>query len=253
MFLLLSLLFSYDFWMFVVAIAPAIVLLRYVYKQDKVEPEPTGLIIKLMIGGVLAALASMFLEWLGDEILGIFVNQSYRYYEMLEYFLVVAVSEESTKLFFCNKFTFHNKEFNYRFDGIVYTVATSLGFALFENILYVYEYGFGTGVFRALLSVPMHMCFAVFMGYFYGRARLADARGEVSKMKNEKLAGLLVAIIIHGIYDTACSFKDLEHTLFFLCFVVVVYIVIFNLIKKESKSDVPVEGTISTPIFFVRK
>ncbi|MBK7649981.1 MAG: PrsW family intramembrane metalloprotease [Flammeovirgaceae bacterium] len=39
---------------------------------------------------------------------------------------------------------YNNKHFNEPFDGIVYSVMVGMGFATFENILYVVEGGIGT-------------------------------------------------------------------------------------------------------------
>ena len=54
-------------------------------------------------------------------------------------------------------------------SGIVYAVMVSMGFATLENILYVYSYGYETGVLELLLAVPAHATFAVLMGYFMGK------------------------------------------------------------------------------------
>ena len=45
-------------------------------------------------------------------------------------------------------FAWRDPNFNYRFDGIVYAVFVSLGFAAFENISYVVGYGLTTAVAR---------------------------------------------------------------------------------------------------------
>lgn len=74
--------------------------------------------------------------------------------------------------------TWRNPNFNYRFDGIVYAVFVSLGFAAFENIQYVLHYGLSVALPRAIFAVPGHMSFAVFMGLFYGRAKLYEAWGD---------------------------------------------------------------------------
>ena len=65
-----------------------------------------------------------------------------------------------------------NKYFDERIDGIVYAVAISMGFAAFENVLYLvdnYEEWLSVGLSRAVLSVPGHYAFAVLMGYYYSK------------------------------------------------------------------------------------
>ena len=55
--------------------------------------------------------------------------------------LFVGLIEEGCKFFFLYKKTWKNVNFNYTFDGIVYAVTVSLGFAAIENIIYVFNYG----------------------------------------------------------------------------------------------------------------
>ena len=161
------------------AVLPAFFLLRYIYRKDTIEKEPGYLLWQLLLGGVLAALASIVLETLGSAILNNTVDQRDPKYYIIMAFLVVAAVEEGTKLFFLKRRSWRDPNFNYMFDGLVYSVFVSLGFAAFENIKYVFSYGLSVAVPRALLAIPGHMGFAVFMGIFYGRAKLAESRGNV--------------------------------------------------------------------------
>ena len=169
------------------AVLPAFFLLRYIYRQDTIEKEPGYLLWQLLLGGVPReipledpdpALASIVLETLGSAILNNTVDPNDPKYYIIMAFLVVAVVEEGTKLFFLKRRSWQDPNFNYMFDGLVYSVFVSLGFAAFENIKYVFNYGLSVAVPRALLAIPGHMGFAVFMGVFYGRAKLAESRGN---------------------------------------------------------------------------
>lgn len=88
-----------------------------------------------------------------------------------------------------------NNEFNEPFDGIVYAVMVSMGFAALENILYTFQYGFGVGVTRVFTAVPAHATFGIIMGYFMGKAKFSNNRIKFN------LLGLLFAILFHGSYD----------------------------------------------------
>ena len=88
-----------------------------------------------------------------------------------------------------------NNEFNEPFDGIVYAVMVSMGFAALENILYTFQYGFGVGVTRAFTAVPAHATFVIIMGYFMGKAKFSNNRIKFN------LLGLLFATLFHGSYD----------------------------------------------------
>ena len=134
------------------AVLPAVFLMRYVYRKDTVEKEPPALLASLALMGVFAALAAMVLERIGGSILNRLVSPSSRWYVILLAFLVVGAAEEGCKLFFLKRRSWWDPNFNYRFDGVVYAVFVSLGFAAFENVLYVFRYGLSVVLPRALLQ-----------------------------------------------------------------------------------------------------
>ncbi|MDD7494375.1 MAG: PrsW family glutamic-type intramembrane protease, partial [Eubacteriales bacterium] len=145
------------------ALLPAIYLMKYIYRKDTVEKEPSMLLMSLLIYGVIAALISIALEGIGTKILNSLMDQSTVGYTLVLAFVVVAMVEEGAKFAMLKRRTWREINFNYRFDGIVYAVFISLGFAAFENIGYVLGYGLSVAPARALLAVPGHMCFGVFM------------------------------------------------------------------------------------------
>ena len=53
------------------AVLPAVFLMRYIYRQDQIEPEPPGLLIGLIFSGVTAALCSIVLEMLAEGVLNL--------------------------------------------------------------------------------------------------------------------------------------------------------------------------------------
>lgn len=222
------------------AVLPAIILLRYIYRTDTVEKEPPMLLALLLVMGVVAALCSGILEVLGETVLNALVDPGSPAYTILLAFLVVAIVEEGMKFLLLKKCTWYHPAFNYRFDGIVYAVFVSLGFAAFENIQYVLHYGLSVALPRALLAVPGHMSFSVFMGVFYGRAKLCEAYGYRRGMKRNLLTGYLIAVFLHGFYDSCAMIGSARSTLVFLVFVALMYWRVFRLVKRESASDVPV-------------
>jgi RsiW-degrading membrane proteinase PrsW (M82 family) len=222
------------------AILPALFLMGYIYKKDKVDKEPPGLLLSLVFMGVAAALVSIVLEYLGENNLNAFISPSNPHYTIVLAFLVVAAVEEGTKFFFLYKRTWHDYNFNYRFDGVVYAVFVSLGFAAFENIKYVFGYGLSVSVPRAFLAIPGHMGFAVFMGTFYGTAKLCQSRGHRFGKFINLLTGYLAAVLLHGFYDSCAMIGSGMSTTLFVAFVVIMYIVVIAMIKKESASDRPV-------------
>ena len=222
------------------AIIPAILLMQYVYKQDRVEKEPPGLLASLAFRGVLAALVSIILELLGESILNALVAPDNPKHIILLAFLVVAAVEEGSKFFFLYRRTWHDPNFNFRYDAIVYAVFVSLGFAAFENVKYVFNYGLSVALPRAILAIPGHTGFAVFMGVFYGRAKLCSNYGNRFGCILNLILGCLAAVVLYGVYDTCCMSGTTQSTLVLVVFVLVMYLAVYLLIKHESKTDAPI-------------
>lgn len=222
------------------AVLPAIFLMRYIYRKDTAEKEPPSLLLSLVFMGVLAALAAMVLERIGEGILNRTVSQYSRWYVILLAFLVVGAAEEGCKLFFLKRRSWWDPNFNYRFDGVVYAVFVSLGFAAFENVLYVFRYGLSVVLPRALLAIPGHMGFAVFMGCFYGRAKLCEGYGDEAGKQGNLFLGWLSATVLHGIYDSCAMIGSGAATVAFLVFVVLMYLVVLRRIDRESRTDHPI-------------
>ena len=211
-----------------------------IFRQDKIEKEPGGLLLSLIFMGVLSALLAMVLENIGEAVLSTFVSSDHPFFIVLFAFLVVALAEESAKYFLMRLRTWKNPNFNYTFDGIVYAVFVSLGFAGFENLGYVMGYGLSVAPARALLAIPGHLAFSVFMGFYYSRAKTAFLDGNRSMQKTYERLALIVPVFLHGFYDACAMTGTALSVLLFFVFVVAVDIIIFRVVRHESRADRPV-------------
>lgn len=222
------------------ALLPAFFLMRYIYVHDTVEKEPVYLLLNLILRGVLAALAAALLEMIGKALLGSFVPADSPNYVFYLAFLVVAATEEGMKYLFLYRRTWRDPNFNCRFDGIVYAAFVSLGFAGFENILYVFQYGLSVALPRAILAIPGHLGFSVFMGFFYSRARRRYDIGQITTGRIHLLLAYLAPVFLHGVYDSCCMLGSGMSTAVFVLFVVAMYFIVIRLIKRESRTDRPI-------------
>jgi len=228
-------------WIYIfAAVLPAVFLLRIIYQADTIEKEPVSLLWSLLLMGVFAALAAIAVEELIDIYLVTVLDKGSAAYSVVSAFLGVAAVEEGTKFLFLKLRTWKDPNFNYRFDGVVYAVFVSLGFAAFENVGYVFGYGLSVSVSRAFLAVPGHMAFAVFMGTFYGRAKLCADTGDTAGKIGNLLAAYLTAVFLHGFYDACAMIGTVLSTLLFIVFVVIMYIVVIKKVKRESSTDEPI-------------
>ena len=132
-----------------------------------------------------------------------------------------------------------NQNFDYRYDGIVYAVSASLGFAALENILYVISYGTSVSIGRAIFAIPGHTTFAVFMGFFLSRAKTAWLDNKNFKKNLCKILSLVVPMLIHGLYDFLLSPQISQEGLQFLFYIYVILLDLFawKIIKHEFKTD----------------
>jgi RsiW-degrading membrane proteinase PrsW (M82 family) len=183
----------YYLLLFGIAILPVVVLMVYIYQQDKYQKEPIKSLAKAFIGGMIAIPLDILLVTLIDAFLG---NTAIANTVFFSAFLEAGITEELSKFLIFMIFIWRDKNFDEYFDGIVYATFIGLGFACVENIGYVFEFGIGTGIVRALLSVPGHFLFGVVLGYF-----LSMAKFHPEKRGTYLWTGLLLAMFAHGMFD----------------------------------------------------
>lgn len=183
----------YYLLLFGIAILPVVVLMIFIYRQDKYQKEPVRSLAKAFIGGIIAIPLDILLVTGVNVLLGHTALADTVFFSA---FLEAGIPEELSKFLIFMIFIWHDKNFDEYFDGIVYATFIGLGFACVENIEYVFSYGFQTGVVRALLSVPGHFLFGVLMGYFFSMAKF-----HPEKRGSYLLSGLLVSMLAHGLFD----------------------------------------------------
>lgn len=209
-----------------VSILPPILLLFLINTFSSKNYKCQLNVIKCLLCGMFIVLPIAMLETLAmpnglpNSISGI----------LFSHFLIVGPIEELGKLFivyFVVKKASLLEE-KYPTNMIVYTFAGSMGFALIENIMYVTESGFSTGLLRAFTSVQMHGTTAIIIGYF-------GYKEVIMKEKNSWFKGLLIAIIMHGLYNSYASIFNNSKMFYGIFIIVFIYLVFGFLLLKNSK------------------
>ena len=225
------------------ALVPAAFLMVQVYRLDRIEKEPAGLLLKLVLFGALSGVVAGAIEGALTRLLDVTLGGSMLRL-VLENFLAVALVEEACKRWVVLKFAWNHPAFDYRFDAVVYCVFSALGFAALENILYVAEYGFAVAVSRALLSVPGHCFFAVYMGIYLGQAKMAERAMQryYIELPDETpgqylRASLLVPTLLHGFWDFSLSVGGWLMTVLFYLFVLAFFIDAYRKLRFAAGSD----------------
>jgi RsiW-degrading membrane proteinase PrsW (M82 family) len=181
------------FFLLAIALAPGAAIGLYIYWKDKHEREPLGLLVKSFFFGVISTLITLLISWPISRLVPLDPTSVTQ--QAVHAFLLVALIEEFSKFIFVRWVLYPNKNFNEPFDGIVYSLTVSLGFAGLENILYVLDGGVETAVLRMFTAVPAHASFGVLMGYFLGKAKFEHKKAHYA------IYALGVATLFHGAYD----------------------------------------------------
>ena len=222
---------SDQIFLFLLTAVPALsILLLFVFLDKFVEPKKY-IIITFVLGMLTVGPLYMF-----DEFIFLIKGSKIEYSPFTRAFFAAAFQEDVLKFcvlfFFCVRIA----DFNEPMDGIVYGTVASLGFAMYENIFYVYgqEYFIERLDFaysRALTAVPSHACDGIIMGFFIGKHYFRKHESKI----NIYLA-LIVPIILHGFYDWTLMEEKINHNFMWLVMAVQILLVIYlykNLKKKQ--------------------
>jgi len=145
--------------LFIAALAPVIVVIFYIYIKDKFEKEPKKLLLYNFLFG---AIVSVFISSILYIIYDVYLPRSDDFsvlQQFIKAFFVVALIEEFSKYIIVRFYAQPKSDFNEPFDGIVYAVMVSMGFAVVENLFYVLEGGLHVALLRAFTAIPAHATF----------------------------------------------------------------------------------------------
>ena len=101
----------------IIALAPVLIIALYIYIRDKYEREPLKWLLAALLGGCLITIPVLFVEgWLAMPL-----NLMSGYSAVgWNAFVVAAFTEETFKFTALYIIFWRNRQFNEKFDGIVY-------------------------------------------------------------------------------------------------------------------------------------
>lgn len=250
------------------ALVPALLLCWYVYAKDRVEKEPIGLLALLFLAGgalyipaillenaIIGGFDSLFSSEIEYSLTGVatFLSNGARIgHNLLCGFVAIAVIEEAAKWLVLYLITFKNKNFSHLFDGVVYSVFVSLGFAAAENVRFAVMDGWDTFIIRSVTSVPAHMIFGVLMGISYTawhmwllakkKETILEGEGVIKIVKPVKsgqwlVLSLLLPIAVHGFYSFTELFGSEAVTALYYAFIIILFAVCFVYLRWLSAVD----------------
>lgn len=186
------------------AVAPVALTLLWTWRRDRL-PEPPHVVIATFFFGALLTVPILLIELALSALLGLEQTPTTLVQAIAVSFVIAALVEESFKLLVLSRYAATHSAFDEPYDGIVYGVAASLGFACIENVAYVLrakDGGFESGLLvagaRAALAVPLHTSCGAIMGVCISIARF---KGGAAR-RNLTVTGFALAVLLHGLYDT---------------------------------------------------
>lgn len=220
--------------LFALSIVPSLLLLFYIKKQSNYSTHPHSLIIKYLCFGALSIIPVYVFEVVLDAAIISIINNM-DLYLFTSNFIGVALIEEFFKLLVLYEITNKNdKYFKTIYDGIIYSVSVALGFAIVEDLLYVFIYyggSFETAILRA--ATPSHFCFSIFMGLLFSEAKKHEHYNRKKYSRNITLS-LFVPTIIHGLYDYCLMNGNSLFISIFIILLIFLYVFTYKTIKKKS-------------------
>ncbi len=210
-------------------------LIFWLKSEDGDEQEPTGLIIiSFIIGGILVFMAI----WLEKYSLNFIKDNTTQ-------IIVWAAIEELLKFLGVIIIITGNQNLDRPIDYPMYFIATALGFAALENILYLLNpfsvsgtiVGMLTGNLRFLGSTLLHAIASAMIG---------SAMGLSFYLKEFRLIyisiGIICAVLLHSVFNFFIMKGSGENFLSvfgFLWVVTIINILIFEKLKRMGK-DIPI-------------
>lgn len=188
---------------------------------------PLKLLFKVFFFGTISGPVAGFVSHLfKTSVLGPNYDDNFAISGLILYFFIVGPVEELVK--FIAVFMAANRDINFRgsLPGMLLAVTAALGFAGGENILYMMAYGLENTLPRLILGNLGHAAFSVFWGYAYGAVLAENAEFRLLT------SGLLLASVLHGLYNYLLIFS-LPGAIAAFTFAAVLYLVLFFFFKNE--------------------
>ncbi|CDQ19477.1 glutamic-type intramembrane protease PrsW [Halobacillus karajensis] len=205
------------------AISPAVAIMTFIYLSKRIELEPLPLIIRMFIIGVIMVFPIMFIQYA-------FEAENIFHSPLVKSFFLAGLLEEFFKWFFLLFVAYRHSDFDHHYDGIIYGVAISLGFATIENIIYLFQNGIEIAILRAVFPVSSHALFGIVMGYYMGKAKFRTSRSSWCLF-----VGLWIPVAFHVMYDYIISVKEVTWMYWITPFMIILWVIGIRKIKIANQ------------------
>ncbi|KGA99172.1 protease [Alkalihalobacillus alcalophilus ATCC 27647 = CGMCC 1.3604] len=207
------------------AIAPGMALLSYFYLRHQYSQDINGLVLRSFVIGAILVFPVMVLQYA-------FVVEGFFTDPISKSVILYGFFEEFFKWFLLFFIVYQHAKFKRHYDGIIFGVAISLGFASVENVFYLLAYGVETALGRALLPVTSHSLFGVIMGYYLGKSKM-----ESENKGSYLLLALLVPVALHSLYDLILNLVSMYFLIAIIPFMILLWWFALHKVKLANQLD----------------
>jgi len=189
----------------IAAVAPALLVLWLVIAADE-RPGPPGLVWAAFLLGAASISLLGFARALFAAIPGLTGDPTWAM--ILHAVFGIAASEEIVKILAILAVSTQHARTADPMDTVVYGAAAGLGFAAYENLVYLLQYPEmwrTLAVLRSVLTVPFHGALGVIAGAYIAIARSGRALGAHRRdglaFIRAPLLVVLAPVVLHACYD----------------------------------------------------
>ena len=202
-----------------IVLVPGILWGWFFYQFHRYKKVHIPLLIILFLGGMGSGFLALVLNHLIEKYTIFWPGATGYYITVLDeklslvssvFWFFVGMNEEFAKLIVLFVVVFSSRHLGEIFDGILFVVVVSLGFAIMENFYYLDHYGITVFIMRTVITIPAHLFMSIPMGYFVAKSRL-----ELDSKNDLKFGlcypfmlifgGWLFSSFLHGLYNFLLS------------------------------------------------
>jgi len=212
----------------ILSLLPTGIITGLIFIKNKNNEINKFLYLKMLIFGALSVIPAIFIVSLTTTLLSDSIINKY----LIKPFLSIALIEESVKLLVIKILLFRNKKFKTLKDGIIYSIAISIGFAFFENILYLTgdPDQIMTFISRTVTTFPLHAVCGAFMGFYIGLSKESEI--------NYWGKALISTTLLHGLYNCVVILQTPFNFLSLILIIIAIFVLKRMYNKKITKQSI---------------
>jgi len=194
----------------ILGLLPSFIWLSFYLKED-LHPEPKKMILNVFLLGGLITIPVFFVQIGLNRLLDL-TGIDPIIYDIVHWFLIIALSEELFKYFVFRAKVFDSYHLDEPIDAMIYMIVGALGFAAVENTLYLISSAgpvplpIDQTITTALIVVTVRFVGATFLHTLCSAVIGYVLAISFFKARNKFItitSGIIIAVFFHGLFNYA--------------------------------------------------